>query len=177
MNPVLKYGSLPSITTTTQAPLVVDYLVVNGNIGTPGQDSGDIYGFENGIRARALDQGGYTGSKGGNPTIKRQVNNDTDRSTSIWQHISSPHARPVFQLFYKVLQMEDDNDCKVNVYYGNQLFLRSDSFQDVADWRAVSGMPSLTTLSFDLRVELRCANATKKSGPDPGRSDVHIGCH
>ncbi|CEI70432.1 unnamed protein product [Fusarium venenatum] len=133
MNPVLKYGSLP--------PLVVDYLVVNGNIGTPGQDSGDIYGFENGIRARALDQGGYTG-----------INNDTDRSTSIWQHISSPHARPVFQLFYKVLQMEDDNDCKVNVYYGNQLFLRSDSFQDVADWRAVSGMPSLTTLSFDLRI-------------------------
>ncbi|KAM0229736.1 hypothetical protein ACHAPO_009810 [Fusarium lateritium] len=162
--------------TTTQAPLAVDNLVVNGNIGTPGQDSGDIYGFEHGIRARALDQGGYTGSntgetgcvelsifppEGGNPTRKRQVNTDTDRSTSIWQHISIPHARPVFQLFYKVLQVENDNDCKVNVYYGNQLFLSSDLFQGVADWRAISGMPSLTTLNSDLRVELRCVNAAK----------------
>ncbi|KAH6967111.1 hypothetical protein EDB82DRAFT_481402 [Fusarium venenatum] len=129
MNPVLKYGSLP--------PLVVDYLVVNGNIGTPGQDSGDIYGFENGIRARALDQGGYTG-----------INNDTDRSTSIWQHISSPHARPVFQLFYKVLQMEDDNDCKVNVYYGNQLFL-SDLDRVKIDWKAATLVqPTMRNTSF-----------------------------
>ncbi|KAH6949080.1 hypothetical protein DER45DRAFT_624307 [Fusarium avenaceum] len=158
------------LSSTTQGPLVVDNLIVNGNLGTPGQDSIDIYGFQHGLRARALSQGGYTGSntgetecaelsilpEGRNPRRKRQA--DTDRSTSIWQHIIVPHARPVFRLFYKVLQVDDGNDCKVNVYYGDQLFLSSDSFQGLADWRAISGMPTLTTLSSDLRFELRCIN-------------------
>ncbi|KAF4332483.1 kelch domain protein [Fusarium beomiforme] len=159
--------------TTTQGPLIVDNLVVNGNLGTSGHGPNDIYGFQHGGGARALDQGGYAGGEtgetrcvqlsilpsGDKPTRKRQANSDTDRSASIWQHIIIPHARPVFRLFYKVVQTDNGNDCNVNVYYGNQLFLSSLSFQGVADWRAISGIPTLMTLSSDLIVELKCVNA------------------
>ncbi|KPM44183.1 hypothetical protein AK830_g2321 [Neonectria ditissima] len=172
-----------SSSTSTAAARTVENLLVNGNFPNHDPDSpGGIYAFEIENQASQKPASGYTGDGAGEtgcvdlvvspkdtgaPVPKKRQADDA-ASIQQWLEVPSTSNKMTLRLYFVVMSVEQPETCRLEVYYGSDLFASSPYFAVPVsgDWEELVHQGTIQTNAAYLKLQLKCING--------GAADVFV---